>query len=111
MTETTHNEGSPATDCYAGVPVKLGTYLTEEQETLFRSTFPDECCSGCRFWDANEGPAWDVQWSEAMGRPVPMFQGQCKRHAPVALAHDELDNDVPWWPETDCRDWCGDFTA
>lgn len=51
-------------------------------------------CTNCQFWNA----AW--RDSGAL-----FLAGQCRRHAPVAIAETPIDSR---WPQTYGREWCGD---
>ena len=81
---------------YAGSIAKLGCYLNDEQELAFRNSLPAECCCKCKFWFEHDGASFDRDWSEVCGQAIIHYVGDCRRHAPRAMEHEELENDFPW---------------
>ena len=93
---------------YAGEPANLNSYMSDGQESQFRSTFQDECCAHCRFWKELDGPWFNEAVSKALKEGVPWYEGDCHRHAPVVIVPKTEEN-TPWWPKTQYGEWCGDF--
>jgi len=111
--ETTNNhtetDGIPEL-YYAGEVVEFGVYMSDAQENEFRSTFPGECCAKCRFWECYENPLWNKEISIILDKPIPDYNGSCRRHSPRIIENNDVGEDnTAFWPETRYRDWCGDF--